>query len=219
MTEEEDLLARIGELAGGRFTFTSSSADFKAFAGQINRHKNQDNPQQWMNHRFPSSSTHQAGSSYPYGLRATSHGRGRSQMFQNRSLIINSREGCDQPLSASSTPEQIEISSDENSHSTSRGIAKHGRGAKAWMSKDALRQKLERRKQFANNIQATNKDIVDQQVMLSRTGASSQSVNHITVDGIPFRVTDGGKKLLRTTGRLVLRSYRHRRRSDLDRCT
>jgi hypothetical protein len=103
----------------------------------------------------------------------------------------------------SSTPGNSEISSCENSNPAPRGIAKYGRGAKAWISEDALRQKLERRSQPVKAVQPPGKEFVTQQVMHSKNENYSPSVNYITIDDIPFQVTDGGSKLLRRTGMLI----------------
>jgi hypothetical protein len=145
--------------------------------------------------------------------------RGGGHIFQNRSLILNDRSKPDQAygISSTSTPEQVELSSDENSIPTPRGVAKYGRGAKAWISEDALRRNLERKKHLANSSHTAKDGAVAQQPVPSGSGTSSPSVGYINIDGIPFQVTNGGSKLLRSTGRLIYTLCRHRTRSDLDR--
>jgi hypothetical protein len=140
-------------------------------------------------------------SSYPYGAPPSPDGHARGQIFHNRSLVVNNPGKYHQSFTTSSVPEQVELSSDENSNPSPRGVAKYGRGAKAWISEDALRRKLERRKQFANNSQTAEKKVVIQQRRSTKSGTSSPSVGYITIDEISFQVTNGGSKLLRTTGR------------------
>jgi hypothetical protein len=137
---------------------------------------------------------------------------GRSQTFQNRSFVTNSGKRLVQPYTAPSTPnqEQVEHSSDENLSTQHRGVAKYGRGAKAWISEDALRRKLERRKQFVNSARTSGKDFTKEQVT-PNSETSSPSPGYITIDDIPFQVTNGGSKLRRTTGRSMSFSttYKH----------
>ena len=111
---------------------------------------------------------------------------------------MNSR---DAKLCTPATPEQIEHSSDDNSNPTHRGVAKYGRGAKAWISEDALRRKLERQKHFTDNFQAAGKESVGQQLLPPKSGRASPSVRYITIDDISFQVINGGSKLQRSPGR------------------
>ncbi|ERF68548.1 hypothetical protein EPUS_04646 [Endocarpon pusillum Z07020] len=180
MTEEEDLLAKIGELAG-----------------QINRRKQPNAPQHTLNQ----SSGYHPRPSFPYSPRSIPYVRGRGQTFQNRSLIANNRA---KPVQASSAPsisppDQIEIPRAENLNPMPRGIAKYGRGARAWISEDALRQQLERQKYHSNSLQATGEDSVIHQSVTSGSDTPTPSTAYITVADIPFQVTNGGSKLLRTT--------------------
>jgi len=100
-------------------------------------------------------------------------------------------------------PEQVELSSDENTVPTSRGVAKYGRGTKAWISEAALRRKLGRQKLFASSTHAAKDGPVAQQPVPAGSGTSSPPVGYLNIDGILFRVTNGGSKLVRNTGRLL----------------
>jgi hypothetical protein len=112
---------------------------------------------------------------------------------------MNNREESDQTLTVSATPEQM--SSDENANPTRRGVAKYGRGAKAWISEESLRRKLERRKQFTNSSQPAKQDFAAEHSVPFESETNSPAMDYITIDDIPFQVTAGGSKLLRTTGR------------------
>lgn len=139
---------------------------------------------------------------YPYQSPSSTTGRGGGQIFHNKSLIVNNYEKPLRTPLVSPTAEHTELSGDENLKIRRRGVARYGRGATAWISEDALRRKVERQKQFANTIQASQKQSVPQhnRSLGSRT-SSSPSMGYVNVDGIPFKVTDGGSSLMRATGR------------------
>ena len=116
-----------------------------------------------------------------------------------------------------SPPEQIEIPRAENPNPMPRGIAKYGRGAKAWISEDALRQQLERQKYHSDSLQATGEDSIIHQSITPGSDTLTPSTAYISVADIPFQVTNGGSKLVRTTGMLKFRLCKRRTRSDFDR--
>lgn len=192
-----------------------SLADLHTLPGQINRRKQPNAPQHTPNQ----SSGYRPRPSFPYSPRSIPYVRGRGQAFQNRSLIANNRA---KPVHASSAPsisppDQIEKPRAENLNPMPRGIAKYGRGARAWISEDALRHQLERQKYHSNSLQATGEDSVIHQSVASGSDTPTPSTAYITVADIPFQVTNGGSKLLRTTGMLKFRLCRRRTRSDFDR--
>lgn len=182
MTEEEHLLAQIGELAG-----------------QINRRKNQDAPRQSMSQSLSSAFEYQPRHSYPYWRQLDPSAHAGGQETHSRAQIMNHHEKPCQLFTTLAKAEQLEVSGDENSNIGSRGVAKRGRGAKMWISEDALRRKLERRKHFASSIQAAVKDTALQPVISPRSETLSPSMAYITVEDIQFQVTNGGRKLLRIT--------------------
>lgn len=215
MTEEEELLAEIGALAGRQSSRNClPSTDDNIVAGQINRRKNQDAPQQASNHLFVATSASRTRPGYFDALQSGTNGPGRGQIFQNRSLPLD-KPGSLDPTFTPPAPEQPEVSSDENSKPTRRGVAKYGIGAKAWISEDALRRKLERRKHFANSVQTASTGHATQQAMSSSSGTSSPAAAYIRIDDIPFQVINGGSKLLRISGAPRSPSSSHRLRSDL----
>lgn len=166
--------------------------------GQINRRKQPKSPQPVPNQ----SSGYHSRPSFPYGPRSTPYTRGRGQTFQNRSLMVSNRAKPVQTFSARSTspPEEIEIPRAEYPNLMPRGIAKHGRGAKAWISEHALRHQLERQKYHLESLQATGEDLVINQSIASGSDTPTPSTAYIRVADIPFHVTNGGSKLLRMTG-------------------
>lgn len=182
--------------------------------GQINRRKTQSVPQQ-ATHNSSSTSAYLPHPGYPYQPGSRSYGRGRAQAFQNRSLVINNHEKSRQNFNNVSRPEQIELLSDENSTPPRRGVAKYGRGAKGWISEEALGRKLERQKHFANSTQASDQDFIAEQHMLSKTRTTSPALSYITIEDIRFQVANGGRKLLRANGEFILPLRRTRARSDL----
>ncbi len=182
----------------GRSVLILPLADLQTLLGQINRRKQPNAPQQAPNQ----SSGYHPRPSFPYGPRSTPYARGRGQTFQNRSLIVNNGPNLVQAFSAPSTspPEEIEMPGAENRNLTPRGIAKYGRGAKAWISEDALRQQLERQKYHLNTLQAAGVDSVIHQSIPSGSDTPTTSTAYISVADIPFQVTNGGSKLLRMIG-------------------
>jgi hypothetical protein len=118
---------------------------------------------------------------------------------------VNERPKPDQAYgnTPASMTEQVEISSDENTIPTPRGVAKYGKSAKAWLSEDTLRAKLERQKHLAKSAHAAKDCPVSQQPVSIGSGISSPPVGYLNIDGIPFQVTDGGSTLVRSTGRLL----------------
>lgn len=170
-----------------------------------------------MSQSLSSAFEYQPRHSYPYWRQLDPSAHAGGQETHSRAQIMNHHEKPCQLFTTLAKAEQLEVSGDENSNIGSRGVAKRGRGAKMWISEDALRRKLERRKHFASSIQAAVKDTALQPVISPRSETLSPSMAYITVEDIQFQVTNGGRKLLRITGRLIPLWCPHSTRSDHDR--
>lgn len=126
---------------------------------------------------------------------------------------MSNHEKPHQAFAPATRNEQVALP-EENWDLGRRGVAKYGRGAKAWISEDALRRKLERRKHFVDNVHASVNDAAAPQSMVESV---SPPVAYITIEDIQFQVADAGRKLLRVTGKLVSPPCNYRTRSDGDR--
>ena len=88
----------------------------------------------------------------------------------------------------------------ENQTPKPRGIAKHGRGAMAWISEERVRQKTQRREEILRDVPPKNESLSKRTATPLINHGVSIPEHRTTVDGIDFRVAEGGKKLLRVTG-------------------
>ena len=84
-----------------------------------------------------------------------------------------------------------------------RGGAIRGRLTNTWVGKDRLRARNERRQRSSGNIQPPNENSDQQEPDGSIINTSEAPVNHLTIDDIRFRVTNGGSKLERITGEQI----------------
>jgi hypothetical protein len=200
MTEEDELLAQIGDLAGTCPTTTALALKSNSPAGQINRRKNRNVPLQTRFQTSPTSPPHKIRSSYPHGHRSHPYARGRGHGFPNKSLLTNRHGKHEQVYTISSTPERFEMSSDENSNPTQAGIQKYGNATRAWISEDVLRQKIERKKRLETNTDIQETGFIPSKPVSHQGSGYSTPVNYITVDGIRFRLSADGSKLLRDIG-------------------
>ncbi|KAH8170170.1 CCCH zinc finger protein [Sarocladium implicatum] len=180
--EEKELLARIGQLAG-----------------QINRHKNrQSGERQTTPNLHPA---HHHSNAYRQPSRPYSHPAhrvGRPHPHRHRTLQLNSTST---PPSTSSNPD----SETENSGWVSK-TDRHRQliNADVYAKKSADRAKaIEETKK--RNLKAQSRGerarfnayLKQQTTSSSNSATASPGKNDITIEGIKFRVMDGGKKLFR----------------------
>ncbi|KAF3480829.1 zinc finger CCCH domain-containing protein [Arthroderma uncinatum] len=195
MTEEEELLAKIGQLAG-----------------QINQHKNQSNPATRGGHSGAPYARHARGGWRPYRGRARGASRALAGPHRNRTLVLNSQSTPSDPASSVASPY---ASTDETSD------AKQGTN-NAWVAKRDRHMQLINSSIFNQETQARNKAIAETRRLKEQKKAEreesmvlrhAQSATHfpesskiaqqsdrrtytILVGDTPFQVAQGGSKLV-----------------------
>ncbi|KAJ5328832.1 CCCH zinc finger protein [Penicillium brevicompactum] len=197
MTENEDLLAKIGQLAG-----------------QINRHRSQDTQQtnhqsQYVSRHAPS---HQGWSPY-YRGRGRGRGRGAPAPHRHRTLVLNNTaSGSNSGVSASTTPTSAhEGPTPTPATSTGNGwIAKRDRHMQLINSSVYEKETLARSKAMeeTRKIREQRKAEREQAKVLRyaqgpggvatvSTPAHPTAGHEIMVNDVAFRVARGGSKLMR----------------------
>ncbi|KAK2836067.1 hypothetical protein FQN49_006718 [Arthroderma sp. PD_2] len=196
MTEDEELLAKIGQLAG-----------------QINQHKNQSNPAARGGHSGAPYARHARGGWRPYRGRARGASRALAGPHRNRTLVLNSQSTPSDPASAAASP----YTSTDETNDAQRGTKKN-----AWIAKRDRHMQLINSSIFDQETQARNKAIAEtrrlkaqkkadrEESMVLRhaqstaqfpaTGKSESQYDGraytILVGDIPFQVARGGSKLI-----------------------
>ncbi|CBF85065.1 protein hzfA [Aspergillus nidulans FGSC A4] len=207
MSEDQDLMARISQLAG-----------------QINRFKNGNTPVQSAHNEMHSNSHVSRHTSYrgrpgwaPYRGRPYGRGRGAAP-HRHRTLILNNSAT---PASKSSTPpDGMAIDTDENSRSATPNawVTKHARHMQLINSAvyDKEAQKRVKALEETRKAKAQKKAQIEQAKVLqfahgagrqfsssSNPQVSAAGESHgeyqITLNDIPFRVSRGGGKLIRVS--------------------
>ncbi|KAL4765085.1 CCCH zinc finger protein [Aspergillus foveolatus] len=207
MSEDQDLMARISQLAG-----------------QINRFKNANTPVQSAHNEIHSGSHVSRHTSYrgrpgwaPYRRRPYGRGRGAAP-HRHRTLILNNSAT---PASKRSTPSDgMAMDTDENSRSATPNawVTKHARHMQLINSAvyDKEAQKRVKALEETRKAKAQKKAQIEQaKVLQFAHGAGRQSASssnpqvsavgdshgeyQITLNDIPFRVSCGGGKLIRVS--------------------
>ncbi|KAJ5698648.1 hypothetical protein N7462_000653 [Penicillium macrosclerotiorum] len=194
MTENEDLLAKIGQLAG-----------------QINRHKTETTqPYQHSSHRSQYVSRH-APSHPSWAPYSRGRGRGRhAAPHRNRTLVLNNNGHPGHPTSNNSSPGP---GSDNDGESrppiTSNGwVAKRDRHMQLINSAvyDKEAQARTKAMEETRKLRAQRRAEREQTKVLQYAQAAGASVattaqpsagHQILVNDIPFKITRGGSKLIR----------------------
>ncbi|KAJ5555709.1 hypothetical protein N7535_008143 [Penicillium sp. DV-2018c] len=187
MTEQDELLARIGRLAG-----------------QINRHKSQDT--QTSNHQ----SQYASGNFYPHSRwepyssrgRGGGRGRGRGRGARHCSLVLNN-QAVGSNSAASSAP---------TSGSTSATVPTPAPTSTGWVAKrNRHNNQLINSAIYDREIQARSKAMEEtrklkekqaaerEQAKVLRYAQGAGAVATILVNDIPFKVARGGSKLVRVS--------------------
>jgi len=178
--EDQELLARIGELAG-----------------QINRHKNRQAATQ---HSTPHAPTHRHNtyrqSSAPYPPR----GRGgyRSQPHRHRTLTFN-RSGEDQAGDSSASNSSGWVArNDRHRQIVNQNVFEKDKESRAKAIEETRRKKVDG-KRSGERARFNNFYKHQQALTGAKHGHSNPTAapNELTVEGIRFQVLDGGKKLAR----------------------
>jgi hypothetical protein len=195
MTENEDLLAKIGQLAG-----------------QINRHKSQDtqstnHQSQYVSRHAP---THSGWAPYPRG-RGRGRGRGATAPHRHRTLVLNNAAGPNQG-STSSPGSMSDNTSEGRSAPTSIG--------NGWVAKRDRHMQLINSAIYDKETQARSKAIEETRRLkeqkrtereqakvlryaqgsgaaLVSTPANPSAGHQILVNEVPFKIARGGSKLIR----------------------
>ncbi|KAJ6086712.1 hypothetical protein N7467_005626 [Penicillium canescens] len=195
MTENEDLLAKIGQLAG-----------------QINRHKSQDtqstnHQSQYVSRHAP---THSGWAPYPRG-RGRGRGRGATAPHRHRTLVLNNAAGPNQG-NTSSPGSMSDNTSEGRSAPTSIG--------NGWVAKRDRHMQLINSAIYDKETQARSKAIEETRRLkeqkrtereqakvlryaqgsgaaLVSTPANPSAGHQILVNEVPFKIARGGSKLIR----------------------
>ncbi|KAL4902639.1 hypothetical protein BDW74DRAFT_61874 [Aspergillus multicolor] len=213
MSEDQDLMAKISQLAG-----------------QINRFKNGNTPTESPHNELQSGSHVARHTSYrgragwaPYRGRPYGRGRGAAP-HRHRTLILNNSAT---PASQSSTPDGMEIDTDETSRSATPNtwVTKHARHMQLINSAvyDKEAQKRVKALEETRKAKAQKKAQIEQtKVLQFAQGAGRQFASgstpqasaptessgeyQIFLNDIPFRVSRGGGKLIRVSSAIPTHS-------------
>lgn len=214
MTENDDLLAKIGQLAGELLTSSLSSQHYHSHStlvGQINRHKTQSTqPYQPSSHQSQYVSRHTP--SHPgWAPYSRGRGRGRPAPHRNRTLVLNNGT----PGSAHSNTSSPGPSSDNDRETrqptTSNGwVAKRDRHMQLINSavydkeKQARAKAMEETRKFKAQRRAEREQTKVLRYAQAAGGGATVSTtaqpaaaHRILVNDIPFKITNGGSKLVR----------------------
>ncbi|KAJ5455546.1 uncharacterized protein N7458_003810 [Penicillium daleae] len=202
MTENDDLLAKIGQLAG-----------------QINRHKTQTTqPYQPSSHQSQYVSRHAP--SHP-GWAPYSRGRGRGRHVaphRNRTLVLNNGTPASVHSNTSSPGPSSDNDGEARQPTTSNGwVAKRDRHMQLINSavydkeKQARAKAMEETRKFKEQRRAEREQSkVLRYAQAARGGATVSTTtqpaaaHQILVNDIPFKVTHGGSKLVRVSSMKAL---------------
>ncbi|KAJ5887278.1 hypothetical protein N7504_011325 [Penicillium tannophilum] len=188
MTENEDLLTKIGRLAG-----------------QINRHKNQSTQHPQSAHQSHHVSRHAPSHS---GWAPYSRGRGRpAGPHRHRTLVLNNGASRSTPSSASSPGPASDNDGESRPAPTSNGwVARHDRHMQLINSavydkeKQARAKAMEETRKLKEQRRADREQTKVLRYAQGPAGASvSTSSQQIIVNDVPFKVVRGGSKLVRVS--------------------
>lgn len=225
MTENDDLLAKIGQLAGELPTLSLSSqhvAHTVPIAGQINRHKTQTaQPYQPSSHQsnYVSRHTHSHPGWAPY---SRGRGRGRPAPHRNRSLVLNNGTPGSAHSNTSSPGPPSDNDGDARQPTTSNGwVAKRDRHMQLINSAVYDKEKQARAKAMeeTRKLKAQRRAEREQGKVLRyaqaagagatvSTAAQPAAGHQILVNDIPFKIAHGGSKLVRLSSMRALRDLR-----------
>ena len=209
MTENDDLLAKIGQLAGNALDLSFVSAVFSQSAGQINRHKTQGNqPHQSSSHQSQFVSRHAPAHQ---GWAPYSRGRGRrpAAPHRHRTLVLNNG-GSGSNVSGTSSPGAVSDNDGEpRPTSTSTGwIAKRDRHMQLINSAvyDKETQARTKAMEETRKLKAQRRTQREQAKVLQYAQGSTVSTpaqpsadHQILVNDVPFKIMRGGSKLVRVS--------------------
>ncbi|KAJ5157793.1 uncharacterized protein N7482_008893 [Penicillium canariense] len=207
MTENEDLLAKIGQLAG-----------------QINRHKSQSTqPHQPSSHQsqYVSRHTHSHPGWAPY---SRGSGRGRHVApHRNRTLVLNNgTSGASNSNTSSPGPLSDNDSEARQSTPSSGWVAKRDRHMQLINSAvyDKEKQARARAMEETRKVKALRRAEREQTKVLRyaqaagvgasvSTTAQPAAAHQILVNDVPFKITHGGSKLVRNSSTRRLALFTH----------
>lgn len=211
MTENDDLLAKIGQLAGEALDLSFVSAVFSQSPGQINRHKTQGNqPHQPSSHQSQYVSRHAPAHQ---GWAPYSRGRGRrpAAPHRHRTLVLNNG-GSGSNASGTSSPGAASDNDGETRPtptSTSTGwIAKRDRHMQLINSAvyDKETQARTKAMEETRKLKAQRRTQREQAKVLRYAQGSTVSTpaqpsadHQILVNDVPFKIMRGGSKLVRVS--------------------
>lgn len=210
MTENEDLLAKIGQLAGKvlDLRFVSSTAD--SGTGQINRHKNQSTQtNQQSSHQSQHVSRHAPARQ---GWAPYSRGRGRrgAAPHRHRTLVLNNG-AAGSTASNTSSPGPSDNDGEARPAPSSNGwVAKRDRHMQLINSAvyDKEAQARTKAMEETRKFKAQRRAEREQTKVLRYAQAAGASVStpsqpaaphQILVNDVPFRIARGGSKLVRVS--------------------
>ncbi|KAM5434334.1 hypothetical protein McanCB21832_003743 [Microsporum canis] len=195
MTEEEELLAKIGQLAG-----------------QINQHKNQSNPAARSGYSGASYARHPRGGWRPYRGRARGAPRPIAGPHRNRTLVLNNQSTTSETASSTASPSRpTDELNDPKLGVKSSWIAKRDRHMQLINSSIFDQETQARNKAIAETqrLKAQRKSAREESMVLrhaqsaSRFPRSNKGESHsdgktytIHVGKVPFQVAQGGSKLI-----------------------
>lgn len=222
MTENDELLAKIGQLAGKLPATSVSSQQCHLhinFAGQINRHKTQSTqPHQPSSHQSQYVSRHAP--SHP-GWAPYSRGRGRGRgaaPHRNRTLVLNNGTPVSSHSNASSPGPSSDNDGETRQPTTSNGwVAKRDRHmqlinsavydkekqARAKAMEETRKVKEQRRAEREQTKVLRYAQAAGARATVSTT-AQPAAAHQILVNEIPFKITHGGSKLVRISSMRAL---------------
>jgi hypothetical protein len=206
MSEDQELLARISHVAGKpQMTSQLASLSFSSMKGQINRHKNQQQPK-------PPSSHHQNG---VYRHQHYSRGRARGRPpfgygHRHPSIVLN-RTNSDSG-EGTCTPDENRSDADHGTWVSKRGRHLQLINSNVYQDETELRSRSHSQPSDAATGQGaggghdTNNSPMPE---TPRTKPATPSGHHLEVNGLTFEVCDAGRTLVRITGSAASRSNSH----------
>ena len=227
MSEDKELLARISQLAGKNLSQPTASKLSLTVEGHINLHKHQA-PTQHENHagsiptnpRSGSTQDRRSARAAPYPYTRGHTGKIIRNPHRNRTLILNNGKSQDRGFNSLAL---------QDSHSTSNEV-NDGHNATGWVSKRDRHMQLfnsaiynkesqirtkaieQTRKKDQDRKDQDEKRKINKHLQKLTTPAGRSSAGLVTtapidhqlyVNGIRFRVVNGGSKLSRIFGRKI----------------
>lgn len=185
--------------------------------GQINRHKNQQELPSYAVQRPSWAPVRGA----PYGRARGRAGRIVPPVRRNRTLVLNNQSGATQDANHTPSPHEIYtdaqngMSQDNPSAPTQSWVAKNDRHKQLINPAVYEKERLVRARDLENTwklkaVQRDEREKIKLQRHLQKFSqpAADQTSNHeVIISGVPFKVANGGSRLIRTSGERLYRPW------------